>query len=681
MTILGGAAGFGVAWVVFELIPRYRNFGIKVRWGNPPRDWMIPPQHHGSKPRYAMALVEHRSWFGLRRRLIYLPPLHTLVIGPSGSGKSTSLMSALLTWGGGVFVLDPKGEFYDVTAGWRKKELGHHVLRWDVRAGYASGGGLPIDALYGSRDNAIEKLAQLIIGQDAKQAPFVYPWIAIIKALIADAELKGAPPWTSAFETPSSQWQSRLEAIAKQPDHPGRSFALEALGKAPAQEYFASIAGTADQVAPVFRSIAGLLDAGSGASVPPLERSSIYLILPTNPLPGEMLALRWIFSGADSYVGRNPPIPSPGSAWIMDEAGALRPEGLDNWVRFMRGKNVAVVIATQNVSDLDDAYGRDKSASIIGAMNGPHIFISWRQMSEATISALAQSLTGHVTVQRRTGDRTERVPGDSTDARRALARMNHGIMFPKTGADRPCRVFPAPYYRWFKERVIPIETVLSEEERSQAHPAPAEAVQPSMAAFAARDDHPHSTPSPAHVGNADALQRAAAAAVATQDQTHADPSRKKSADHRTEKMNPSQQTMDDHRSHQHVQSLFPGADTPRSSGQAGRTSLFTPAEDPGDWWSAILRSAQQYPDESASEHEKERDSPEAISPQKKRRRKKEGEFGGSSSSSWFNPRICDSMQTTDERTHASHASPLSEDEVRSLLPFPVWMVEEPSPGV
>jgi len=456
-SFLGGAAiAWVVAWLMFDVIPSHQHFGTRVRWGAPQSDWMVPPHATRRKEKtYALALVEYRSWFSLRRRLVYIPPLHTLLIGPSGSGKSTSLMSALLTWEGGALVLDPKGEFYETTAGWRLRELKQAILCWDIRDGKATGGGLPIEAMYGSRDNAIDQLASLIIGEDAKQAPFVYPWIAIIKALLADATVRGLPPWQTAMAIPSSQWESALEQIARTPDHPGRAHAQEALGKRAAPEYFASIAGTADQVAPVLRAIAALLDAGIGKPVPNMAASTIYVILPTNPLPGEKLALRWIFAGAQQYVSRRDPLPPPGCVWIIDEAGALRPDGLADWVRFMRGKRVAVIIATQNVNDLNAAYGQDNAASIIGSMNGPHIFIGWRQMSEATVNLLAQSLASYTTTRRRTGDRYETMPGDVADARRMVARLKHGVMFGRTGGDRPCPVYPAPYYRWFKNRQLP----------------------------------------------------------------------------------------------------------------------------------------------------------------------------------------------------------------------------------
>ncbi|MGB9755152.1 type IV secretory system conjugative DNA transfer family protein, partial [Roseiflexus castenholzii] len=457
--LIGVLVGTGVV-VIPDMLMRWRNDGIRIRWGDLPKAWLRPIPQNGLDQR--LTIGEYRRWWGLSRRLVSIPPQHALIIAPSGGGKSTTLMSAMMTWGGGLLCLDPKGEFFDVTAGWRALN-GHTVLRWDVRSGRSDHGvgGLPIERLYGGRDQALEELVKLMIGDDHKQRPFVLPWLSIIRAFMADADRKGEPPWSAATAIPSSQWEARLKEIAKTPQHPGRLDAEQALGVAPAQEYFASIAGTADQALPTLRVLARQLDAGSGMDVPDLTRTSIYLILPTNPLPGELIAIRWILSGVAAYVVRGEPLPSPGAVWIIDEAGALRPDGLPDWIRFMRGRGISVMIATQSVSDLDDAYGRERAASIIGAMNGPHYFMSWRTLSGSTIDPLAQAVANRAWVRRGKKDRREDRPATIDDARRAMARMHHGILFPKTGYDAPAPVYAAPYFRYpiFRKRAnLPIPT-------------------------------------------------------------------------------------------------------------------------------------------------------------------------------------------------------------------------------
>jgi len=59
-------------------------------------------------------------------------PEHVCVIAPTRSGKGVGLViPTLLSWPESVFVLDPKGEDYATTAGWRQKEANNIVLRFD----------------------------------------------------------------------------------------------------------------------------------------------------------------------------------------------------------------------------------------------------------------------------------------------------------------------------------------------------------------------------------------------------------------------------------------------------------------------------------------------------------------------------------------------------------------------
>lgn len=59
-------------------------------------------------------------------------PEHVLALAPTRSGKGVGLVvPTLLSWPHSVFVLDRKGENYAMTAGWRRKEAGNIILRFD----------------------------------------------------------------------------------------------------------------------------------------------------------------------------------------------------------------------------------------------------------------------------------------------------------------------------------------------------------------------------------------------------------------------------------------------------------------------------------------------------------------------------------------------------------------------
>ena len=74
-----------------------------------------------------------RGLFGLLKPRYIIDTLktHIALIAPSRAGKGTGvIIPTLLNWLGSVFVLDMKGENYQITAGYRKKVLGQKVLKF-----------------------------------------------------------------------------------------------------------------------------------------------------------------------------------------------------------------------------------------------------------------------------------------------------------------------------------------------------------------------------------------------------------------------------------------------------------------------------------------------------------------------------------------------------------------------
>lgn len=74
-----------------------------------------------------------RGLFGLLKPRYIIDTLktHIALIAPSRAGKGTGvIIPSLLNWLGSVFVLDMKGENYQITAGYRKKVLGQKVLKF-----------------------------------------------------------------------------------------------------------------------------------------------------------------------------------------------------------------------------------------------------------------------------------------------------------------------------------------------------------------------------------------------------------------------------------------------------------------------------------------------------------------------------------------------------------------------
>lgn len=100
-------------------------------------------------------------------------PEHILCFAPTRSGKGVGLiLPTLLSWPGSSLVLDIKGENWALTAGWRKSELGHTVLRFDPSD--ASGSGcrfnpveeIRLDSLEAIQD--VQNMALMLVDPDGK---------------------------------------------------------------------------------------------------------------------------------------------------------------------------------------------------------------------------------------------------------------------------------------------------------------------------------------------------------------------------------------------------------------------------------------------------------------------------------------------------------------------------------
>lgn len=64
---------------------------------------------------------------------------HILVLAPPGTGKTTAIViPTLLSYPATSWILDPKGELWEASAGWRQYKFGHECLRFEpTRAGTA----------------------------------------------------------------------------------------------------------------------------------------------------------------------------------------------------------------------------------------------------------------------------------------------------------------------------------------------------------------------------------------------------------------------------------------------------------------------------------------------------------------------------------------------------------------
>lgn len=113
--------------------------------------------------------------FDADERTLYLRhngPEHICVIAPTRSGKGVGpIITTLLSWPESVFVLDPKGENYATTAGWRQREANNIVLRFDPAEPGVSCAWNPLEEIrFGTRYQIgdAQSIALMVIDDDGK---------------------------------------------------------------------------------------------------------------------------------------------------------------------------------------------------------------------------------------------------------------------------------------------------------------------------------------------------------------------------------------------------------------------------------------------------------------------------------------------------------------------------------
>lgn len=114
------------------------------------------------------------GWMDAKKRLHYLRhngPEHIAAIAPTRSGKGVGLVvPTLLTWPHSVVVNDMKAELWNLTAGYRKHELGGTVLKFDPASERGSCAFNPLDEvrLGVTEVGDVQNLANIIVDPDGK---------------------------------------------------------------------------------------------------------------------------------------------------------------------------------------------------------------------------------------------------------------------------------------------------------------------------------------------------------------------------------------------------------------------------------------------------------------------------------------------------------------------------------
>ena len=305
---------------------------------------------------------------------------HGLCFAPNGTGKGTSvIVPALLTYGGSVFVIDPKGENAWITAP-RRRDMGHRVVildPWDETNRY---GGQPgaerrtkfnplafIDYTSRSFADDVQVVAEALIVQEMGENNPHWPksaqaFVAGLIALVKEAYGKRA-----TLRRVHDLATGSLERVFKLADAVGAklpdSYAVRLLSRftSGTEEVKGVIATALTQLQ--FLNSPDLLDAMENDDIPftldelPSRPTTVYVVIPPDRLATHARWLRIVLSLAIKAVTRAERKPETPILMIVDEMGTIGPlRTLETGYGLLRGYGIRFFGFLQSLPQLQGDY-------------------------------------------------------------------------------------------------------------------------------------------------------------------------------------------------------------------------------------------------------------------------------------------------------------------------------------
>ncbi len=368
---------------------------------------------------------------GRTRYLRHDGPEHVLAFAPTRSGKGVGLViPTLLSWPGSVVVHDIKGENYALTSGWRARELGSRVLKFDP----ASNDGTscrfnPLDSVRLRTENEVkdvQNVVQMLVDPDGRAAGGEEAhWIATSSALLVgvilhvlyyepEKNLAGAARFLSdpAFDSPTQMYQFMLSARHDDVTgaHPVVAMAARDMLNRDSKEA-TSVLSTAIRFLTLFRDpIVARNTSSSDFTIAELMNDeapvSLYIVVPPSDIdrlkPLTRLLVNVMLRGLTAEMkfaaGRSIATYKHRLLLMIDELPSLgRLEILQTALAFMAGYGIKAYLIAQDVAQLQAAYGgssgRDETI-----MANCHVQIAFAPNRIETMELLSK-LAGTMTVR------------------------------------------------------------------------------------------------------------------------------------------------------------------------------------------------------------------------------------------------------------------------------------------
>jgi type IV secretion system protein VirD4 len=308
-----------------------------------------------------------------RRPLLrYAHDAHLLTFAPTGAGKGVScVIPTLLDYPGSMLVIDPKGENYAVTAGYRRS-IGHKVVALDP---FGLVGGTdsfnPMESLDVSDPDCIDEaaaLAEMLVVRDPRPSADTTFWSEEAKALIAGlillaAESPGMHTMTTVWEILSVPPRDLTKLWRMMSASTGAHGAIKHAGDRVLQKadrVRSSVIAEAQSHLHFLESrrLADVLSSSSFSfSDLKTSRMTVYLIVPPDRLDICRRWLRLMVASALHALIRTPGLPPQRVLFLLDEFPALGPmPPLERAVSLSRGYGATCWFLAQDLSQLRALY-------------------------------------------------------------------------------------------------------------------------------------------------------------------------------------------------------------------------------------------------------------------------------------------------------------------------------------
>lgn len=398
--VLGGA--LAASWLWRWLTPQWPIY--TARWARPgdTRPLILHPRPaHQAELGIPLALA-HGRVVGLKLSRTRRELGHVLACAPSRAGKGLWLTYVLLTWPSSAVVLDPKGELYRLTAGYRRTFGPVFAFCPDGRGHRYD----PIAELDASPE-ALKAAALLVLRpeQDRENAVFAQRAAMLLSAMFRSARAARRPALAEVralLDLGPFELVRRLDAQGN-PDvrrwvrdfllRDPREFRAEDLNE---DRFLSSAWGTLlTRLDPLLSD--GVLRATGGMDFHAADFTSspatLYLIFGEAELEHTQavlqlvllaLALSWLRAADAAPDQERLPI-----LLALDEAGRVPVPRLPDLVSTVAGRGLSVLTVVQSLAQLQDAYGPAGAHTILA---NSHAHLYWSTNDLRTAEDLARLL-------------------------------------------------------------------------------------------------------------------------------------------------------------------------------------------------------------------------------------------------------------------------------------------------